>query len=303
MSRWITLTLVLTLAAPFAAAQEEKKPGDPPRRPGGFGGPGGPGGRGGFAPPLSERSVAAAAERYKLSDEQKAAFEKLIADRKEGAEKIGAEMRKIFEKVREAREAGQEVDREAVRKDMQPLMEQASKYRGETLDKFAADILDEQQRRQFEEDRKAGRDPFSGRGGPGGPGGPGGRGGRGGAFGGGFSAETVKAAAAKYGLNDEQKAAADKLVEDRKGEAEKISGEIRKMIEGARSGGQVDREALREKMQPLMEQQRKHRDESVDMFRAILTDEQKAKFDEDKKAGRDPFQARGPGGPPRRRQE
>lgn len=294
MSRRITLTLVLTLAAPFAAAQEEKKPGAPPRRPGGFGGPGGPGG---FAPPLSERSVAAAAERYKLSDEQKAAFEKLIADRKEGAERIGAEIRKIFEKAREARESGLEVDRDAIRKDMQPLMEQAGKYRGETLDKFAAEILNDEQRAKFEEDRKAGRDPFSGRGGPGG---------RGGAFGGGFSAETVKAAAGKYGLNDEQKAAADKLVEDRKAEAEKIGAEIRKLFEEARSGGQVDREALREKMQPLMEQQRKHREESVDMFRSILTDEQKAKFDEDKKAGRDPFQTRGPGGPggpPRRRPE
>lgn len=158
--RWTMIVLGVALAAGSAWAQEEKKA-DRFRQ---------------FAEKAREQMITKATERYKLSESQVTQLKTLLEERSKITDAKREEIGKAF---REAGAGGGRPDFKAVREKLQPLFEEMRKFAMETADKVKSDILNDEQKKLFDEDVAAGRQiiggGFGGQGGFG-QGGPGGRG-------------------------------------------------------------------------------------------------------------------------------
>jgi hypothetical protein len=112
----------------------------------------------------TERIAQAAGERYKLDDGQKEQLKTLMADKmKDFAEKNADTFKQLADDAAALQEKGQDINLGDIAKmfeKVRPLMENARKSMNEAGDAFRDKILDETQKKQFEEDRARGNDAF-----------------------------------------------------------------------------------------------------------------------------------------------
>jgi hypothetical protein len=155
----VGLGMVAALAAGGQlSAQENPRPG---------GGPGGPGGagRGGPRGDFLERFVNGAGEFYKLSDEQKAAMRTLLEERAPGTQERWSALGKYWQEARRKAESGEEVDWAALREKVMatPEGQEAQKYMEETRTLFRDKVLNDAQKKIYDDAKGQGLDPMTGR--------------------------------------------------------------------------------------------------------------------------------------------
>lgn len=111
-----------------------------------------------------DRLVQGAGERYKLDDGQKEQLRSLLGEKtKEFLDGHADELKSLSEKVQALREKGAEAkltEWAEVLESARPLMESARKNVEKTGDIFRDKVLDDEQKKLFEQDREAGRNMF-----------------------------------------------------------------------------------------------------------------------------------------------
>lgn len=237
---WSALSLALICATASGADDDKKKDEKQPDR----GGRGARGGRGGDAgglrgllqpggggllgrggPLLSEKEM----DELKLSSEQKDKVSKIVKDYDAKQKESSEAMRKAFEDLR----GGGQPDLEKLRELGEKLRGSAGKAREEAEDKLKS-VLNDDQKKKFDDLKKA--RPARGPGGGGGFPGGGFGGGRGGAF----SPGQVLPGALKerLELSDEQKKKIEEIEKDVKAKLDKIlTDEQKKKLEQGGGGG------------------------------------------------------------------